>query len=288
MKNFLLIFSLLFIFSCSPDSDGVPETPQQNLPAKDELNISYGANAQQKFDLYLPAGRSAATTKVFIYIHGGGWVGGDKSEINGGINVMKQTYFPKYAIVNMNYVLAQLGTANYALPNQINDIQAVIDHIKAKSSEYQVKPEFVLCGSSAGGHLSMFYAYTKNNPEIKAVVNIVGPSDFNDTAFTSNPFAWMFSGLVNPAVIPSGMSVGTYASPVTWITNASKPTISFYGTTDTTVPLSQRDLLEAKLTQQNVPHETHTYTGDHVGWATEPTTSWMLAKTKAFLNVYNP
>lgn len=60
------------LVSCSGDSTGTPETPQQNLAAQDLLNVSYGAHAQQKFDLYLPAGRSAATTKVFIFIHGGG------------------------------------------------------------------------------------------------------------------------------------------------------------------------------------------------------------------------
>ncbi len=287
MKYFLFLLSFLFLFSCSSDTTGTTDNPT-NLAAKDEMNISYGSHPQQKFDIYLPAGRSATTTKVYIYIHGGGWMGGDKSEINGGINLMKQTYFPKYAIVNMNYVLAQLGTNNYALPNQINDIQAVINFIKSKSAEYQVKPEFVLSGSSAGGHLAMYYAYTKNNPEVKAVVNIVGPADFNDPAFASSPASVLFQGMVNPNVIPSGTTALTYASPVSWITNSSVPTLSFYGQTDTTVPISQRDLLEAKLTQKNVPHETNTYNGDHIGWMSEPTTSWMLGKTKSFLNTHNP
>lgn len=282
------MISILTLFSCSADTSGPGDTSQQNLPAKDEANISYGNNPQQKFDLYLPAGRSEKTTKVFLYIHGGGWIGGDKSEINGGINLMKQTYFPKYAIVSINYVLAQLGSTNYAFPNQINDIQAVINHIKSKSSEYQVKPEFVLCGNSAGGHLSMLYAYTKNNPDIKAVVNIVGPADFNDPVFASNPYSVLFSGLVNPAVIPAGMDAGTYASPVTWISESSVPTISFHGTSDATVPLTQKDLLEAKLTLKNVPHQTYIYNGNHTGWMYEPHLSWLLGKMKDFLETHNP
>ncbi|UOE41429.1 alpha/beta hydrolase [Chryseobacterium suipulveris] len=288
MKNFLFVIFGYLIISCSGSTTGNPTDEPQNLAAKDEMNISYGSNTQQKYDIFLPAGRSADKTKVLIYIHGGGWIAGDKSEIYGGLPKMKQTYFPKYAIVTMNYVLAQPGTSNYALPNHINDIQHVINQIKAKSQEYQVKPEFVLCGSSAGAHLSMFYAYTKNNPEVKAVVNMVGPSDFNDSAFSTNPLAGYFSGFVNPASVPSGMNMLTYASPLTWITNASVPTLGFYGTGDTTVPLSQKNLLEAKLTQENVPHEIYTYNGDHVGWMSEPITSWMLDKTKKFLEKYNP
>ncbi len=288
MKNFLLaIVSLLFI-SCASDSAGTGDLPS-NLPAKDEANIAYGTHAQQKYDIYLPAGRNAATTKVFIFIHGGGWVGGDKADLNSGIPTMKQHYFPKYAIVNMNYVLGNVFAPGYALPNQIDDIQAVINHIKSKSQEYQVKPEFVLCGYSAGGHLSMFYAYKQHNPEVKAVVNIVGPADFNTPSWIGNPVSGIFANLVNPAVVPSGMTIATYASPVTWVTNSSAPTISFYGSADTTVNANEnRASLDAKLNQFGVANESYIYTGDHMDWALEPEFSWMLGKTKTFLNAHNP
>jgi acetyl esterase/lipase len=46
------------------------------------MNVSYGTNAQQKMDVYLPAGRSTTATKVIIMVHGGGWNAGDKSDFN--------------------------------------------------------------------------------------------------------------------------------------------------------------------------------------------------------------
>jgi len=285
MKNLFLILSFIAFFSCSSETMGTGDNT--NLPAKDQTDISYGSHAQQKFDLYLPAGRSANTTKVYIYIHGGGWIGGDKSEITAGMDRLKATVFPKYAIVNMNYVTAVPNSHN-ALPDQINDIQAVIDMIKSKSAEYQVKPEFVLCGWSAGAHLSMFYGFTKNNPAVKAVINIAGPADLNDPVFASNPLNAIMPGIVNPAVIPSGMTAHTYASPVTWITNASVPILSFYGTADGTVPISQKDRLETKLTSAGTKHETYTYVGDHATWMSDPTLAWLLEKEKNFLNTYNP
>lgn len=190
----------------------------------------------------------------------------------------------------MNYVLANAATGQYALPNQINDIQAVIDMIKAKSAEWQVKPEFVLCGHSAGAHLSMYYAYTKNNPDVKAVISLAGPSDFEDPVYANNfILGLMFGNLVNPAVIPSGMSVNKFASPVTWIKNGSTPTIAFYGSTDTAVPVvQQRSRLDSKLSQYNVPHESHVWNGDHNAYGVEPQLSDVLQKSKDFLNTYNP
>lgn len=285
--RFLLIATcILTVASCEKSSVDDPS----GTAAKDITNISYGTNALQKFDLYLPPGRNHTSTKVFIFIHGGGWTSGDKSDFTSGIPDFKNTYFPKYAIVNMNYRLANSTTGQYALPNQINDIQSVIDLITEKSAEWQVKPEFVLCGHSAGAHLSMYYAYTKNNPNVKAVISLAGPADFEDPAYSSNIFLGaLFSGLVDPAVMPSGMTVYKYASPVTWIQTGSAPTISFFGSTDTAVPIiEQQARLENKLTQFNVPHESYVWTGDHVAFATEPNLSFILAKSKAFLALYNP
>lgn len=288
MKQIILLLTCFLMFSCASDG-GMTGTTDTPLPAKDDYNVAYGTHAQQKYDIYLPAGRSSATTKVFIFIHGGGWVGGDKADYNAGIPAMKQTYFPKYAIVNMNYVLGNVFAPGYALPNQIDDIQAIIDHIKARAQEYQVKPEFVLCGNSAGGHLSLFYAYKQQNPEVKAVVNIVGPTDFNLPSFTANPLNAFFTNLVNPAVVPQGMTKSTYASPVTWVSNISPPTLSFYGATDTTVNANENKAsLDAKLNQAGVANESYIYNGDHNAWGEEPHLSWMLGKTKTFLNTYNP
>ncbi len=287
MKFFpLVIVALLLLVSCTKD----PDEALSASKAHDLPNIAYGTHAQQKFDMYLPAGRSASKTKVFIFIHGGAWVGGDKSDFSSGIPHLKQTYFPKYAVVNMNYVLANIFGNPRALPNQINDIQAVIDFITAKSEEWQVKPEFVLCGHSAGAHLSMYYAYTKNNPNVKAVVSLAGPSDFDDPAYTSNAILGIvFSGLVDPAIIPSGMTINQFASPVTWIKSGSTPTIAFFGSTDTGVPVNdQKARLENKLQQYNVPHEIHIWNGDHNAFALEPQLSDNAKKIKAFLAIYNP
>ncbi|MCO6461026.1 MAG: alpha/beta hydrolase, partial [Saprospiraceae bacterium] len=162
------------------------DTTPSNLPEKEIINVAYGNDPQQKFDIYLPKGRTKAITKTFILIHGGGWTSGDKADFNGGISVLKNAYFPDYAIVNINYILGNVATGHYALPDQINDIQKVIEFITSHADEYNIKPEFVLCGHSAGAHLSMYYAYTKNNPAVKAVISLAGPTDFEDPFYANN------------------------------------------------------------------------------------------------------
>lgn len=298
LPSFLKAFRLFFIYlsalvlatGCTHEDNNPNNPGASTLPARDVLDVSYGSHAQQKFDIYLPAGRTAQTTKVFIFIHGGGWTGGDKSDFTGGIPALKNAFSPKYAIVNLNYVLANSFTGPKALPNQINDIQAAIDFIKSKSAEYNIKPEFVLAGHSAGAHLSMFYAYTKNNPEVKAVVSLAGPNDFEDPVYsTSIILGILFGGMVDPAVIPAGMSLYKYASPVTWVRNGSTPTIAFFGSTDTAVPVTQQKTrLDAKMAQFSVPYESYVWTGDHNAFAIDPQLTDILTKTKAFLARYNP
>ena len=68
MRNFLLstVFLAFFISSCKKEDD----TPQDDSVTM--MNVSYGTNAQQKMDVYLPANRNSTSTKVMIMIHGGG------------------------------------------------------------------------------------------------------------------------------------------------------------------------------------------------------------------------
>jgi len=74
MKNlklvFLLLLSIIFIASCSSNStDNENSNPLNPIEAYEELNISYGSDSDQVFDLYLPSNRTSATKKI-VLIHG--------------------------------------------------------------------------------------------------------------------------------------------------------------------------------------------------------------------------
>lgn len=72
VKLLLLALALTsVIFSCNKDTIDAPNGSLNASNYFEELHISYGANSNQKFDLYLPVNRSTST-KVMILIHGGG------------------------------------------------------------------------------------------------------------------------------------------------------------------------------------------------------------------------
>lgn len=120
MKLFILITLALPFFAACNKTD----TQSAAVQAAVIKDVSYGPDALQKMDLHLPANRTTATTPVFIMIHGGGWSGGDKSEIQFFVDSLKK-YRPDMAIISINYRLAALPATN-KFPTQEEDIEAAL------------------------------------------------------------------------------------------------------------------------------------------------------------------
>ena len=278
MKKLLFsIFSTILFLGCS-DSESNSPAPSE-LTALDLMNVQYGDDPEQIMDVYLPANRNS-DTKVFILVHGGGWSGGSKSEFTPTIPILKQE-FPDYAIVNIDYRLATAQSP--AFPKQIDDIKKVIQFVK--NSDYNVSRKFAFIGVSAGAHLSMFYSYKYDSAnEVKAVASIVGPTDFTDPAYTSDPqygYAALFllgdEYINNPTIIEE-------VSPALQVKTTSPPTAMFYGGQDPLIPVSQPQRLKAKLDQKNVYNEYYLYPeGGHGNWDAETSVDF-LAKLIAFFN----
>ncbi len=262
MKKILIPMMLLYMgLSCNQSEDA--PAPPSNLPAQDLMNVSYGTDPLQKMDVYLPAGRND-DTKVFILVHGGGWSGGSKAEFNYVVPILK-SQFPNYAIVNMNYRLATMESP--AFPKQIQDIEKVVDHIK--SANYNISSNIAFIGASAGAHLSMLYSYKYDtNDDVKAVCTIVGPTDFTDPAYMTNPMfsygAYYLIGNVNWQENPE---IIAEVSPALHVSSDSPPTIMFYGGQDPLIPVTQATRLKEKLDQYGVYNEYYLYqNGGHGNW----------------------
>lgn len=75
LLRFCLLLSFLIYFnSCKKEATDTPAVESKSI-----MNVSYGASAEQKMDVYLPANRSVSTPVVML-LHGGGFVAGDKNE----------------------------------------------------------------------------------------------------------------------------------------------------------------------------------------------------------------
>lgn len=267
MKIKSLFYTLLFIgfFSCSDNDDkALEETSNQTFTEETTLlNVSYGSNSQQVYDLYLPANRSEINTKTLILVHGGGWRSGDKIDMNYLIPFIKQN-LPGYAIANINYRLATTGV--YAFPMQIDDLNAALT--KLKNDNNGISDNFGFIGTSAGAHLSMLYSYTKNqNNNIKMVASIVGPTNFRDANYVNNP-AWT-SLYMQLTGVDYASNTGYYEglSPYYNATVTSPPTILLYGNDDSLIPTTQGQDMHAKLDQLGVYNEFNLYNGGHGNWS---------------------
>ncbi len=268
-KLLMAVGIIVILYSCQKENSntttggGATTTPAQTLP-----NVAYGTDAQQKMDVYLPAGRTVTATKVMVMIHGGSWTTGDKIDLNAFVDTMKRR-LPGYAIFNINYRLSA-GTTN-VFPAQENDVKAALQFIFSKSAEYLISDKYVLIGASAGAHLAMLQGYKYTVPvKPKAIVSFFGPSDLTD--MYNNPVGGqtILSAVLAQAIgaTPTGNpTLYTNSSPVTFIAAGAPPTILLHGSTDPLVNPSQSVAVKNKLTAAGVINQYILYPGKgHGDW----------------------
>ncbi|RSK40299.1 alpha/beta hydrolase [Mangrovimonas spongiae] len=263
-KNILLTISIISVLlSCSIDENNSQNaTFPQSLDYREELDLPYGNDSEQTFDIFLPADRNF-NTKTLLLVHGGGWSSGDKSDMNAFRDYLR-THFPDIAIVNINYRLANENTSPH--PMQMNDLTSVITHLVNNQNNYIIDDEFGFIGVSAGAHLSMLwsYAYDTNNL-ISMVANIVGPTNFTDEVYLNNNNPEL-QELLNLYGVDATTGYLQEVSPYHQVTEIAPPTILFYGGQDPLVPTSQGTAMRDKLEALNVIHEFTLYENEAHGW----------------------
>lgn len=281
IRNWLAAIIILSALASCHKEDVTSPGP---AAAKTILNVSYGADALQDMDIYLPAGRTASTTKVLVMIHGGGWTTGDKADLDPFVDTMKRRE-PDYAIFNINYRLS--ATPNDLFPTQENDVKAAMQFIYSKAAEYLISDKYVLIGASAGAHLAMLQGYKYTTPvRPKAIISFFGPSDLTD--MYNNPVGGntlITAGLASAVGTTPLLNAAIYfdSSPVNFISSTSPPTILFHGGADPLVNSSQSVAVKNKLQANGVVSEYTLYpAGGHGGWDNATYTD-AFTKAQAFL-----
>lgn len=181
-----------------------------------ESNLKYGNNRMQTLDLFTPKVRNGEKIPVIIYAHGGGWGGGDKSNVSA-----KPDFFTKkgYSFISINYRLFPKATYE----EMANDITNAIKWVYDKANHYQFdRTKINLMGHSAGGHLIMLVASNPTylnkvglSPEIiNSVVNIEGPLDLTDFINRFGRYKKVFG---------NDQEVWKKASPISYAANKNLP-----------------------------------------------------------------
>ena len=284
---YLCIFTTAVMLSCKKeDTNG--NNNNNIVAAASYNNVAYGADALQKMDVYLPAGRSKDSTKVMVLIHGGAWASGDKADFAPFIDSLKRR-LPDYAIFNINYRLSGLG-AN-VFPTQETDTRAAVEFIFSKRAEYLISDNFSMLGASAGAHLALLQAYKYSVPvKAKVVVDFFGPTNLNDLYDNPGVVPQSTIEAIVGATPVSNPALYFQSSPINYATgSAACPTIILQGSADLLVnATSQSFALKNKLELEGVPVQYVEYAGaGHGDWNTA-IFSDAFNKIQAFVNLYNP
>lgn len=203
-----------------------------------------------------------ASVPALIFIHGGSWKGGERSDY---LPYLLDFAKKGYVTITISYRLSQVAP----FPAAVLDVKCAVKWIRSHAEEYMINPDKIaVIGGSAGAHLAMMLAYSPENlfdeecsetssGKVQAIVNLYGPVDL------TTEYAREAGSVINflGATYQDDPQRYTYASPKTYISPGDSPTLTFQGTLDSLVPVSQADSLHVWLEKAGVYSEYHRLKG---------------------------
>lgn len=262
----------------------------------------------EKLDLYLPVAPAKGTrSPAVVWIHGGGWTDGVKTE-NRAKEICSTLAAAGYVAVSVDY---QLG--DRAWPTNLHDCKNAVRFLRAHASTYQIDPDRIaVAGGSAGGHLALMVGFTGDQPEfepagaatpypgvssqVRAVIDLYGPvnlltrQEVDEKGTPTGKFRPAGPAKVFGTDDPTA-PVYRRASPVTHVTKNAPPVLILHGRIDTTVDRAQSEELAGVLQHHGVPHEIvmvegagHTF--DFETWNKKPLSRDLRPVALAFLAKY--
>jgi len=128
-----------------------PAKPNQAKPKQippTHANVSYGPHAANMIDFWQAKGDGPRP--LLVYIHGGGWVGGDKKQ--------NQSRFQPFLDHGISYAAVNYRlTGEAPLPAPVHDAARAIQFIRSKADQWNIdKSRIALTGGSAGACTSMW------------------------------------------------------------------------------------------------------------------------------------
>jgi acetyl esterase/lipase len=195
--------------------------------------VAYGATGQT-IDLYVP--QSAPRKTALLFVHGGGFREGDKSQLGGIAKLYAEGGFTS---ATMNYRLAPA----HPYPAAVDDVKAAVQWLKANAGAAKV----VVIGYSAGGTLALSAGFARDTA-VAAIVSAAAPVDLDGWA-ASIPHAQAKKDVADYLRGTSSRA----ASPLHAVRAGLPSVFLFHGDKDDAVPVAQSVLMAEKLKAANVP-----------------------------------
>ena len=256
---------------------------QGRVSIKEGIVIGEGDGRSLEADIFLPPLEDKNRPAV-LFIHGGGWIEGDRSQLRG------------YGIL-----LARLGFVcmcnSYRLSNesiwpaQIQDVNCAIRYLRANATDLGLDPDRIgVSGNSAGGHLSLMAAATNYDQifegeggsnevssKIKAVCAIYPPTTIRQLEMP-NPLEKAFLMLMGKEAKKEDYDK---ASPLNYVTKDYPPCMLIHGSTDSVVRLKDSTKFYEKLIEFNRPASLHIFSEEEHAFDGEPDYGRAIADLQA-------
>ena len=256
---------------------------QGRVSIKEGIVIGEGGGRSLKADIFLPPLEEKSRPAV-LFIHGGGWIEGDRSQLRG------------YGIL-----LARLGFVcmcnSYRLSNesiwpaQIQDVNCAIRYLRTNATDLGLDPNRIgVSGNSAGGHLSLMAAASNYDQifegeggsnevssEIKAVCAIYPPTTIRQLEML-NPLENAFLLLMGKEAKKEDYDK---ASPLNYVTEDYPPCMLIHGSTDSVVRLKDSTKFYEKLIEFDRPASLHVFSEEEHAFDGEPDYGRAIADLQA-------
>jgi acetyl esterase/lipase len=248
-----------------PSPEASPACDATNFDTHSDL--VYAPHARGLLDLMIPR-EADGPVPLVIWIHGGGWQSGDKSNRAQATRLLCRGY----AVAAVNYRLSDTGI----FPAQIHDVKAAIRFLRANAAAYNLDgARIATFGSSAGGHLAALAGTSAGvtdledsssgnsgvSSRVQAIIDWYGPTRFPEmdpqliaqgcaagSAHHSDADSAESRLLGCTVGDPSCAPATQRADPSTYVDATDAPMLLLHGTADCTVPLGQSTLLHERLT----------------------------------------
>ncbi|MFY1830285.1 alpha/beta hydrolase fold domain-containing protein [Myxococcus fulvus] len=207
-------------------------------------------------DIFLPQGSPATPRPAVLYLHGGGWRGGERAYARAWADFFTAK---GYVLISLDYRLFPPATGLSAP----GDVKCGIRWVKDHAATYGVDPaRLVLFGESAGGHLSMLAAYSAGDSRlpsscgatgdtaVAAVISFYAPGDLVADAANNADTLEGFTG----APLEGHRELYELLSPIHHLGPRAPPTLLLHGGADSVVSPAASVAMDARLAQLGVPH----------------------------------